>query len=113
MSRRLRIKSKIWIEADGRLIFSDGRLALLEAVERLGSLSKAARHLEMSYRAAWGMLRLSEQKLGVKLLAVQIGGPGGGGARLTPAARKLIRRFRRVKARVNREADAEFARRFR
>lgn len=109
---RLAIRSKVWIEAKGRLIFSDGRLALLEAVEQFGSLSQAARRLKMSYRAAWGLLRVTEATLGVKLLDVSIGGVHGGGARLTPTARELVRRYRKVKAQVDRTADRAFARTF-
>jgi molybdenum-dependent DNA-binding transcriptional regulator ModE len=44
MARRpLRMKSKIWLESGGRMIFSDGRLQLLEAVEELGSLRQRPR----------------------------------------------------------------------
>jgi len=110
--KRLRVKSKIWVEANGRLIFSDGRLALLEAVTELGSLRQAAHRLRMSYRAAWGLLKVSEEALGVKLLDVRIGGANGGGATLTREARDLIRCYRRVKSRVNRTADRAFGRAF-
>jgi len=112
VKRRLRIRSKVWIEASGRLIFSDGRFALLEAVSELGSLRRAAQRLGMSYRAAWGLLKVTERALGVKLLDVMIGGAGGGGATLTPAARELVDRYRRVKTDVNRRADRAFARAF-
>lgn len=108
----LRVKSKVWLEADGRMIFSDGRLQLLQAVDRLGSLRQAAREMGMSYRAAWGLLKVTERALGTPLLAVRIGGRAGGGAALTPAARSLVGRFLRVKARVNRAADRAFARHF-
>ena len=81
--RRLRIKSKVWLEANGRMIFSDGRLQLLEAVAELGSLRQAARKLGMSYRAAWGLLKVTERALGAPLLEVTIGGRAGGGAALT------------------------------
>lgn len=110
--RRLRVKSKVWLEADGRMIFSDGRLQLLEAVARLGSLRRAAQELGMSYRAAWGLLKVSEEALGTPLLDVTIGGARGGGANLTPAARALVRRFRRLREQVNRAADRAFAGRF-
>ena len=113
MGTRLRVKSKIWIEARDRLIFSDGRLALLDAVAQLGSLRKAAQQLGMSYRAAWGLLKVTEEALGVKLLDVTIGGTRGGGAALTPVARDLVRRYRKVKAEVNRTADRVFAHTFR
>jgi len=110
--RRLRVKSKVWLEAGGRMIFSDGRLELLEAVDELGSLARAARRLGMSYRAAWGLLKVTERALGVALLAVRIGGHHGGGAALTREARELVRRFRRVKRQVNCAADRAFARQF-
>lgn len=110
--RRLRIKSKVWLEANGRMIFSDGRLHLLREVERRGSLRRAAQRLGMSYRAAWGLLKVTERALGTPLLEVTIGGRHGGGARLTPAARGLVRRFERVKGQVNRTADRAFARLF-
>lgn len=109
---RLRIKSKVWLEANGRMIFSDGRLQLLEAVEELGSLARAARRLGMSYRAAWGLLKVTERALRAPLLQVRIGGAAGGGATLTPEARELVRRFRRVKQLVNRAADRAFDRQF-
>lgn len=94
------------------MIFSDGRLQLLEAVAVSGSLRQAARGLGMSYRAAWGLLDVTERALGTRLLDVRIGGRRGGGATLTPAARDLVRRFRRMKGRVNRAADQVFAREF-
>ena len=94
--RRLRVKSKVW----------------LEAVDELGSLARAARRLGMSYRAAWGLLKVTERALGVPLLVVRIGGHHGGGAALTREARELVRRFQRVKRQVNRAADRAFARQF-
>lgn len=112
MGHALRVKSKVWVEAHGRLIFSDGRLALLDAVEEMGSLAKAAERLRMSYRAAWGLLKVTEKALGFPLLDVRIGGAGGGGAALTPEGRDLVRRFRRVKTQVNRVADRAFTRAF-
>ncbi|HLF50207.1 MAG TPA: LysR family transcriptional regulator [Methylomirabilota bacterium] len=111
-ARRLRIKSKIWVEAGGRMIFSDGRLGLLEAVDELGSLRRAAQRLGMSYRAAWGLLKVTEKALGYPVLDVRIGGARGGGATLTPAGVALVGRFRRVKRQVNRTADRAFARAF-
>jgi molybdate transport system regulatory protein len=109
---RLSVKSKVWLEADGRMIFSDGRLQLLEAVEELGSLRRAATGLGMSYRAAWGLLKVTEHALRMPLLRVRIGGCAGGGAALTPEARDLVRRFRRLKQQVNRAADRAFGRQF-
>lgn len=108
----LQIKSKIWIEADGELILSDGRMALLRAIDELGSISKAARRMRMSYRAAWGKLKTTEKRMGVRLLEVKVGGRNGGGATLTRQARVLMQRYQAVKEAVNREADLVFAKAF-
>jgi molybdate transport system regulatory protein len=90
----MRVRTKIWLEdSKGQLLMGDGRLAILEAVERSGSLSAAARELGMSYRAAWGKIRATEKRLGVVLVEGVSGGSSHGGARLTPAAHELLQRF--------------------
>lgn len=48
------IKSKIWIENEnGEIVFGAGRLYILKAVSRFGSINAAAQELHMSYRAVW------------------------------------------------------------
>ena len=64
----MEIKYKIWLEKDGKVIFGHGRVELLQAVEECHSLNAAAKKLNMSYRAAWGRLRASEERLGIKLI---------------------------------------------
>jgi len=92
----MELKAKIWIERGGKLVFGRGRAELLEATERTGSMSAAARELGMSYRHAWSMLRASEQRLGKPLLERRRGGAGGGGARLTPLGKALLVKFRSI-----------------
>jgi molybdate transport system regulatory protein len=90
----MRVCTKIWLEdANGRLLMGDGRLAILSAVERAGSLSAAARELGMSYRAAWGKIRATEKRLGTSLVDGVSGGSSHGGAKLTSAALTLLRQF--------------------
>ncbi len=86
-------KFKLWIEEDGEVVFGEGRRLLLEAIEKHGSISAAAKELSMSYRAAWGKIKASEQRLGQKLLIVSKGGAEGGGAQLTPYAKELIQNY--------------------
>ena len=85
------MKVKVWIESNGQVIYGDGRHQLLKAVSEAGSLAGAARELGMSYRAAWGRLRASEDRLGYPLVAG--GQKGRSGLKLTPEALKLMRRF--------------------
>ena len=64
----LEIKHKLWLERDGRVIFGPGRDGLLKAIEECRSLNAAAKKLKMSYRAAWGRIKASEERLGIKLV---------------------------------------------
>ena len=64
----MEIKHKLWLERDGRVIFGPGRDGLLKAVQECRSLNAAAKKLRMSYRAAWGRIRASEERLGIKLV---------------------------------------------
>jgi len=103
------IKSKIWIEdSDGQVVFGAGRLYILDAVSRRGSIHAAAQELRMSYRAVWGKLRATEKILGQPLLTRKTGGIQGGGSELTPFARELIERFERLQSVINGSADELF-----
>jgi len=101
-------KLRLSIKKDGKHVYGDGRQALLLAVDKLGSLNKAAASLEMSYRAAWGKIKTSEERLGFKLLESKIGGVGGGGADLTRNARDLIDKYSRFRSNATRQVEREF-----
>ncbi|HTY94344.1 MAG TPA: hypothetical protein VMC02_10680 [Steroidobacteraceae bacterium] len=73
-----------------------GKIALLEQIERSGSLSKAARMLKMSYRRAWLLLEDLNRNLGQPVTTASVGGAGGGGARITPFGRQVVAAFREV-----------------
>ena len=111
-AKRLRARSKVWLEAGGEPVFGDGKQMLLEAVDRTGSLRAAAEELGMSYRGLWGRLRQMERRLGVQLVRRRVGGRGGGGAALTPEAADLIARYRRFRRGIDTLVDARFAKAF-
>lgn len=87
----MRIRTKVWVEQNSRVLFGHGRLELLEAIIQTGSLAGAAKKLDMSYRAAWGRLKASETRLGFPL--VEHAGQGRRQANLTPQALELLRQF--------------------
>jgi len=79
------LKIKIWIEDEkGSVVFGAGRLRILQAVDRLGSLQAAAKELNMSYRAVWGKIRTTEDALGQPLVTRRAGGSRGGGLSSPP-----------------------------
>jgi molybdate transport system regulatory protein len=64
----MEIKYKIWIEKDGKVLFGKGRKDILTTIQDMRSLQAAAKKLKMSYRAAWGRLKASEERTGIKLI---------------------------------------------
>lgn len=71
-------------------------LALLEGVDRSGSISAAAREMSLSYRHVWGELKRWEGELGRPLLVWAIGQP----ARLSTFGAKLLWAERQAQARL-------------
>ena len=86
----MRWHSKLFLEQDNELVFGPGRVELLRAVRDLGSLRKAAAHLGMSYRWAWGRLKDAEMSLGVPLLETAPAQQSGRSKRLSPQALALL-----------------------
>jgi molybdate transport system regulatory protein len=89
----MNIRHKIWLERNGKNIFGKGREELLHAIEEHHSLYGAAKKLNMSYRAAWGRLKASEARLGVKLTCSD---GQGKGLHLTPEAKDLLEKYDRL-----------------
>jgi molybdate transport system regulatory protein len=104
----LEIRSKIWIERGENVVLSDWRVELLEAIDAHGSLSRAAEALDIPYRTAWERVKATEAEVGVRLLESESGGASGGSSRLTPEARELCRRFRRVSAGIQELVSQRF-----
>jgi molybdate transport system regulatory protein len=105
------VRSKVWVvDEAGDVVFGLGRLKILEAVDRTGSILAAAKSLKMSYRAVWQRIRKTEERLGRPLLVKRIGGAAGGGSELTPFARDLVDGFRKLHRDVAEDADAHFDR---
>jgi molybdate transport system regulatory protein len=108
----VRPRSKVWLERDGKVVLSEWRAALLQAVVETGSLSAAATKLGVPYRTAWTRLREIEAGLGFKVLDTQTGGSDGGGSTLTPAALEVLERFGRVARGVDKLVDDRFQEEF-
>ncbi len=93
---KYKIKSRIWIEADGNVLLGEGRIALLKAVNDNGSLSKAATSLGMSYKKAWSLIDAVNKRAEKPVITTSIGGKGGGGTQLTSYGKLLITAFEAI-----------------
>ena len=93
---RLQLKSKTWLEVNGKFIIGEGGIALLEAIDRLGSIQKAAGQLGWSYRHTWGYLKNMERNARMRIVLAHHGGRSRGGTRLTPEGLKLLHDYKRI-----------------
>jgi molybdate transport system regulatory protein len=94
------VRSKVWLEKDGKLFMGWGRVTLLERIDQLGSISAAARSMHLAYRNAWlwveAMNRLAPSPLVIK----STGGASGGYARLTGEGKRIIKEYKEKRASV-------------
>lgn len=88
-----KIKSRIWIESEGNVLLGEGRVHLLKAIQKTGSLSKAAKSINISYKKAWQLLDSVNKSAKKPVTINSIGGKGGGGAELTEYGKSLVTAF--------------------
>ena len=101
MPQRATIKSSIRprlrIVAGKNIAFGPGKADLLEALEKTGSITRAANNLGMSYMRAWTLIRTMNRCFcGPLVEAVRGGTRGGGGARLTTTGRQVLELYREM-----------------
>jgi len=87
------VSGRIWIERGGETYLAWGRVVLLERIRDHGSISAAARSMEMSYRHAWELVDAMYALAPTPLVTTATGGPRGGGARLTAAGAAAVAEF--------------------
>lgn len=91
----LRLQLKI---GDGSRL-GQGKVRLLEEIERTGSISAAARALGMNYRRGWELVDQMARAFGRPVVLGTTGGLGG--AELTPLGRDIVARFRTLEQEVS------------
>lgn len=84
-----------------------GKIALLEAIRATGSISAAARRLEMSYRRAWLLVEQINSALREPAVSAAIGGRRGGGAALTPVGEDIVALYRAIEGATLHSAASE------
>ncbi|HTZ17664.1 MAG TPA: LysR family transcriptional regulator [Dissulfurispiraceae bacterium] len=84
---------RIWIEGKDGAFLGYGRVLLLERIRQYGSISEAARSLDMSYRHAWELVESMNNQSTSPLVETATGGKGGGGARLTADGERAVKLF--------------------
>ncbi|MCJ7605055.1 MAG: LysR family transcriptional regulator [Dehalococcoidales bacterium] len=96
----IQLRSKVWLEVDGKLFMGWGRAQLLERIDELGSISAAARSMKLAYRNAWLWVEAMNRLAPSPLVEKSTGGTRGGYARLTEEGRRIIEKYKETRAHV-------------
>ena len=89
----MEILSNLTLEIFNQPFLLEKRIELLIAVKRTGSISKAAKEVPMSYKAAWEAIEAMNNLSTTPIVQRETGGVGGGGTTLTPYGENLIETF--------------------
>jgi molybdate transport system regulatory protein len=95
------VKTKVWLEKDGKLLMGWGRATLLERIDQLGSISAAAKSMNLAYRNAWLWVEAMNRLSAIPLVEKGTGGAHGGYARLTEEGRRIVREYLERRAQVH------------
>src|SRR3954465_5675246 len=93
-------RHKLWLTLDGSFLMGPNYVRFLRAVDETGTIRQAGKAVGWSYRTCLNRIRRMEGILGTRVLETERGGMTGGGARLSPEARRLIGIFDRWQADV-------------
>jgi molybdate transport system regulatory protein len=96
--KRIELGGSVWMTVGGENLGGHGRVALLALVGEHGSITRAAKAMGMSYKAAWDAIDTMNNLAGEPLVQRLTGGKGGGGTRLTARGEQLVRNFRLIEA---------------
>jgi molybdate transport system regulatory protein len=83
---------------DGEVAIGPGKADLLDAIRATGSISGAARAMNMSYRRAWLLVDVMNRSFKEPLVHSAVGGQKGGGAQVTPAGVRALTLYRQMEA---------------
>ncbi len=86
----VQIKHKIWLEQDNAMLMGKGHVLLLKAIQKMGSLSGAAKEVGISYRKAWKLIDHLNSTAPSAVVELTTGGSGGGGTTVTGYGNELI-----------------------
>jgi molybdate transport system regulatory protein len=94
----MRADVKVRLLSDGEIAMGPGKADLLQAIAETGSISAAARRMDMSYRRAWLLVGVMNKCFTQPLVQSAVGGQKGGGAHLSETGVAVLAQFRAVQA---------------
>ena len=95
------LKPQIRIMFRKAIAMGPGKADLLRAIDETGSISAAARQMEMSYRRAWLLVDTMNQAFKLPVVVTLTGGKAGGGAAVTDFGKEVLARYSAMEAKAS------------
>ena len=90
----MKLENRVRLRLGNDIAMGPGKADLLDAIAATGSISAAARQMNMSYRRAWLLVDAMNRCFRAPLVHSAVGGQQGGGATVTPEGHEVLRHFR-------------------
>jgi molybdate transport system regulatory protein len=100
----IRITARVMAKGEGA--FGPGKAALLEKIATEGSISKAAKAMDMSYSRAWQLVDSMNNAFRKPLVEPKTGGRKGGGAAITKSGEEILALYRKMEDRLASDAGS-------
>lgn len=106
---QISLKLSLRLLLGDKIAIGPGKANLLEAIHRTGSISQAAKSLDMSYRRAWQLVNVMNSCFKSPLIETQKGGTHGGGAAITPIGLEILDLYRIMQQKSENVIHEEFS----
>ena len=93
----MELSSKLTLEMLGKPFLLEKRIELLHAIEKYGSISKAAKAVPMSYKSAWEAVDTMNSLSPQPIVCRETGGKDGGGTTITAYGKRLLSNYALLK----------------
>jgi len=90
------LTGNLWLNRAENKFLGGDRIALLEMIDELGSITKAAKAVGISYKTAWDTINMINNMAEQPLVDRLTGGKGGGGTSLTATGKKIITQYKTI-----------------
>lgn len=93
---RVGLAGTLWFQRADLKFLGGDRIALLEKIDELGSITKAAKAIGISYKTAWDTVNMINNLAEKPLVDRMTGGKGGGGTSLTAEGKNVVAQFNTI-----------------
>src|SRR6267378_4447561 len=95
---RLSLLPRFRVMRGKEIAFGPGKMELLELVAETGSISEAAKRMDMSYMRAWSLIQTMNACFKEPVIKAVRGGHKRGGTELTETGQHVLKLYRQMEA---------------